>query len=137
MDKSLIVIVAVGLAFMYFVINLVGNLEDSDPRLQNSQSVKVKEYEKYYKEDSNGEIMLDFSSVSVEKGKQVWIESTLSKKIIKHFPDFDIMSEMAKNQLTDSEFKTFFLKKLNSIEGEYMGGKKSSDQAKDAIMKLN
>ena len=133
MNKGLIVLIAVGLAFMYFAISLTGIAEETTPGLESGQS---KQYAAYYKTDSNGDAVLDLSGVSLVKSKEVWRTSPIKDSILGYFPDFDIMKQMLENQLVNSEFKTFFIKKLNDVEGDYTSGTKNSDQAKNALMNL-
>ena len=136
MDKGLIVIIAVGLAFMYFAINITSIAEETTPGLESSQSKQAKEYAAYYKTDFNGDAVLDLSKASLAKSKEVWRTSSIKDSVLGYFPDFDTMKQMLENQLANSEFKTFFIKKLNDIEGDYMSGTKNSDQAKKALTNL-
>ena len=136
MNKGLIVIIAIGLAFMYFAINITGIAEETTPGLESSQSKRAKEYAAYYKTDFNGDAVLDLSKASLAKSKEVWRTSPIKDSILGYFPDFDTMRQMLENQLVDSEFKTFLIKKLNEVEGDYTSGAKNSDQAKKALMNL-
>jgi len=122
-----------GLAFMYLVTNLVDTAESTTPGLENIQSRKAKEYAQYYRKDINGDDMLDFSGAPLSKAKAVWNESTVKHRVLSYFPDFDTMKQIAESQLYKSEFKTFLLKTMKKIEGDYQDGTINLDQAREAI----
>jgi len=135
-NKGVIVLLAVGLGFLYFATNIVKQVEDDNPRLQNNQSRKAKENLKYYIEDSNGDLVLDFSSESIAKSKLVWKDCIVKKEIMGYFPNFDTMKQIVNNKLIDSKFKTFFLNKLNKTENDYISGNITLDQAKAGLNNL-
>jgi len=122
-----------GAGFMYLVTNLVSEAESTTPGLENSQSRKAKEYAQYYREDVNGDDMLNFAGVPLAKAKAVWSESTVKDKASGYFPDFDTMKQIVDGQLDKSEFKTFLLKRFKKIEGDYLGGTINLDQARKAF----
>lgn len=125
-----------GIGFMYLVTDLVSEAESTTPGLENSQSRKAREYAKYYSVDINGDDVLNLSGIPLPKAKSVWKESMIREKLLGYFPDFDIMKQVAKDQLQDSAFKTYFLKKLWEIEGKYIDGGIGLDQARSAIESL-
>jgi len=133
MNKGIIIMILAGIGFMYMVTNLVGEAESTTPGLENSQSRKAKEYAQFYKKDINGDDVLNFSGVSLAKASKVWSESTIKYKMLKYFPDFDMMRQIADNQLNASKFKTFLLHKMKQIEGDYLDGVRNLDQTKKAL----
>ncbi len=122
-----------GIGFMYLVTNLVGEAESTTPGLENSQSRKAKEYAQYYKKDINGDDMLNFADVPLFKAKAVWNESTVKRRVLSYFPDFDTMKQIANSQLNESEFKKYLLKRMDQIEGDYIDGVRNLDQTKKAL----
>ena len=122
--------IAAGVAFFYMVVDLVNEAESTTPGLQNSQSRKAREYEKYYKTDINGDDILSLIGVSLIKAKSVWRESPLKYNILSYFPDFDMMNQMIENQIQESQFKTFLVHKFKKIEGDYLDGAITLDQAR-------
>ncbi len=125
-----------GIGFMYLVTDLVSEAESTTPGLENSQSRKAREYAKYYSVDINGDDVLNLAGIPLPKAKSVWRESIIREKLLGYFPDFDTMKQVAKDQLQDSAFKTYFLKKLWEIEGKYIDGGIGLDQARSAIESL-
>jgi hypothetical protein len=135
-NKGILLMIIAGIGFMYLVTDLVSEAESTTPGLENSQSRKAREYAKYYSVDINGDDVLNLSGIPLPKAKSVWKESMIREKLLGYFPDFDIMKQVAKDQLQDSAFKTYFLKKLWEIEGKYIDGGIGLDQARSAIESL-
>jgi len=136
MNKGIIIMVLAGMGFMYLVTNLVDQAESTTPGLENSQSRKAKEYAQYSKKDVNGDEMLNFAGLPLSKAKALWSESAVKYKLLRHFPDFDTMRQIADNQLNESDFKTFLFKKMKEIEDGYLDGALNLDQAKKAFVDL-
>ncbi len=135
-NKGILLMIIAGIGFMYLVTDLVGEAESTTPGLENSQSRKAREYAKYYSVDINGDDVLNLSGLPLPKAKNVWKESIIKEKMLSFFPDFDTMKQVAKEQLQESEFKTYFLKRLWEIEGKYIDGAMGLDQARNAIESL-
>jgi len=123
--------IAAGVAFFYLVIDLVKEAESTTPGLQNSQSLKS-EYAQYYKVDINGDITLNLTGVPLEKAKSIWNNSSVKYAVLSYFPDFDMMMQMIENQVEESQFKTYLLDAFRKIEGDYLDGAISLDQARVA-----
>jgi len=122
--------VAAGVAFFYLVINLVSEAESTTPGLENTSSRKAREYAKYYQEDINGDPVLNFAGVPLAKAKDIWNESSIKQQALTLFPDFDSVIELCEGQLNESQFKSYLLKELRGIEGDFIDGSINLDQAK-------
>ena len=125
--------IVAGIGFMYLVTDLVSEAESTTPGLENSQSRKAREYQKYYSVDVNGDNVLNLTGLPLSKAKDVWRMSIIREKVLSTFPDFDSMKHVAKEQLQESEFKTYFLRKLWEIEGKYLDGGIGLDQTRNAV----
>ena len=136
-DKGFIIIAVVAVGFMYLVDNVVGTIEKENPDIMTKDSKRAKELSKYYKVDYNGDPVLNLARLSISEGKSIWFGSPLESKVMSYFPDFVSMSQVAKNQLTDSKFKDFLITKLRSIEARYTSGSLSLDAARDAMKHLD
>jgi len=136
-DKGFFIIGIVGFGFMYLVNNVVGTIESENPSILTKNSKRAKELAQYYKVDYNGDPMLDLTRVGIDQGKNIWIGSPLEAKVMKYFPDFLSMEQMIENQITESPFKKFLLKKLKIIEYKYTAGEMSLDSARDAVTHLD
>ena len=136
-DKGFLIIAVVALGFMYLVDNVVGTIEKDNPDIMTKDSKRAKELSKYYKVDYNGDPILNLARLGVSEGKSIWFGSPLESKVMSYFPDFVSMRQVAKNQLTDSQFKDFLITKLRSIEARYTSGTLSLDAARDAMKHLD
>jgi len=136
-DKGFIIIAIVALGFMYLVDNVVGTIEEDNPGIMTENSKRAKELSEYYRVDYDGDPILDLTRVGVEQGKTIWLESPLEQEVMGYFPDFVSMSQIVKNQITDSPFKEFLIDKLRYIEASYTSGSISLDQARDAMKHLD
>ncbi len=137
MFKGFIILLAVGGLFTYFVFNFVSDVEGEDPNtLISKDERKAKEFAKYYKSDASGGRVLDFHGVSIAKAKEVWRESPIRREILDNFPQFDLMRQLTDQLLVDSEFKRYFLKRLEEVESDYFSGTIDSQKAKKILTDL-
>ncbi len=125
--------ILVGIGFIYLVTNFVSKLERTAPGLESSQFRKSKEYARYYRKDADGDVVLNFAGVPLDKAKSVWGNSIVKESILDYFPNFNIMRQIVLTQLDKSEFKTFLLKRFKKIEGDYLDGAIDLDQARKAL----
>jgi hypothetical protein len=138
-DKGLLVLGAVGIAFIYFVFNFVGNVEDEDIQKieslnpSNAEERKQKEILQYYRQDVTGTPILDLSGVPVENAKKIWKDSPTKKRIMQLFPNFHLMRDMIKLKMAPCEFRDLRLERLSEIESDYLSGTITSYKAKEEI----
>lgn len=138
MFKGWVLILLLGVGFIYLVNVFLGQAE-SDPqqyRTKSSKSIDKENFDKYHKSDFNGDSVLDLSTLSLEEGKKVWLDSDVKRNIISNFPNFDMMIQMIDNQLVKSETKTFLLDKFNEVEVKYLSGDIDSVTARNILMYL-
>jgi len=137
MYKGLLLLLAVGIAFAYFVFHFVGSVESDDPDSYTSKNEqKAKEWAQYYKKDALGEPVLIFGNTPVQKADQVWKESSLRKEMLENFPDFEAIRQFVHDRLEPSAFRKYLLEKIDDIESDYMGGRIDSEEAKSRLSDL-
>jgi len=142
-DKGFILLLIVGIGFLYFVFNVVGQVEHED--LQTVNSIDSTTYGdgsqrailQYYKQDVTGTSILDLSGVPLEEAKKIWRKSPTKNRILSLFPNFSLMKDMIKLRVAPSEFRDYLLQKVDDIEGQYLSGTISSFEAKNAINNLD
>jgi len=135
MDRGILVIFAIGAAFIYFAVNMT-NISSSP---EDSKWAGVNEkapYAQYYKQDVLGDDVLDFSSVPLAKAKAIWPTTPTKERIVSKLPNFDLAKAEAGNAISDGAFKQYLLKYLDELEGKYLGGEISADQAKEKLSTL-
>ncbi|MBD3789560.1 MAG: hypothetical protein IE885_04210 [Campylobacterales bacterium] len=133
MDKTFILYVAVGLAFIYFIINFLGDLQKEDDKLSN-QSFRIEhQYDKYQEKDSIGRDILVLSDVDEKTQIEAWQKSKLKKEFLELFPDFDEMKRFVKERIRGDEFKQKLLKTINETETGYFGGSLNAEDAKKKL----
>jgi hypothetical protein len=129
MGKSFLILVGVGALFAYFVYNFVGSIEDNDSSSYSINEQKAKEFAKYYKKDEVGDYILDLTGVPLSTAKKVWVESPVKKEIMKNFPNFEMMHELAIEKIKACKFRDFLLKRLERVQSDFLPGSISSEEA--------
>ena len=141
-DRGLLVLGAVGIAFVYFVFNFVGNVENEEIQKieslnpSNAKERKQKEILEYYRQDVTGTPILDLSGVPIESAKRIWKESPTKRRIMQLFPNFHLMRDMIKLKMAPSDFRDLLLEKLSQIESDYLSGTISAYKAREEIGNL-
>ncbi len=135
MDKGLLVIVAIGVAIIYFATNFSGD-KPADNDISWSVSNKNDKLSPYYEEDVLGNRVLNLSKVSLEQAKSIWTSTPTAQKISSMVPDFDLARIEIENNVVEGAFRQYLLQFLEKIEGRFQSGKIQSDQAQKAILNL-
>jgi len=142
-DKGFILLLIVGIGFMFFVFNVVGKVEGDDVRTLNPiddsagyGDSRSQEILRHYKQDVTGTSILDLSNVPLDKAKKIWSASPTKDRIVKLFPNFNLMKDMIKLRVAPSEFRDYLLQKVNDVEEQYLAGNIDEFHAKKAIANL-
>ena len=135
MDRGILVIFAIGAAFIYFALSMF-NISSSTDDAKWSGSGRKSPSAQYYKKDVLGDEVLDLSSVPLAQAKTIWAASPTKERIVSKLPDFSLAKAEAGNAVSDGKFKQYLLKYLDELEGKYLGGEISADQAKEALSTL-
>ena len=136
MDKGILVILAIGAAFIYFAMNMFQASSEGDDPKWSSPSRHEAPYTKYYKEDVLGDKVLDLSGVTLKQAKAIWPGTPTQQQIAEKLPDFALAKAETRNALKESDFKRYLLKYLDDLEGRYLGGEVDVDQARAALKTL-
>jgi len=143
-DKGFILLLIVGIGFMFFVFNVVGKVEGDDVHTLNPiddsvgyGDLREQEILQHYKQDITGTSILDLSGVPLNKAKQIWRDSPTRNRIVSLFPNFNLMKDMIKLRVAPSEFRDYLLQKVNDIEEQYLAGSIDEFHAKKALSSLD
>jgi len=137
MFKGFIILLIVGLGFVYFVFSFVGDVERSDSDSYVSKSEKqAKEWAKYYKKDVLGQPVLDLKGAPMKTAKEVWEQSQLREEMLENFPDFELMRQFVNDRLLPSSFRDYLLQKIERVESDYLAGSIDSAKARAALTNL-
>lgn len=136
MDKNLLIFIAVGIVFMYFVSNFVTDLQKEDEQLQSTSFHKKHSIDKFIKKDSIGQTILDVEGEPVEIQVSAWNQSELKDDLIEYFPDFDTMKLFAKERVRGEELKTKLVKYIDNVEKRFFAGEIDAEKAKKELETL-
>jgi hypothetical protein len=136
MDKGLLVIVAIGAAFIYFAINIFNTSSSGDGSEWSVPDDKP-QYAQYYVKDALGDDVLNFASVSLDQAKSIWPSTPTGKNITSILPDFDLARTEIDNRIVNGAFKKYLLEYLEGLKGRFLSGEINSGQAQKALLKFN
>jgi len=135
-DKGIIVIIAVGVAFVYFATGMF-KTSDSQDDTKWAYSAPEKTYKNYYVKDALGDNVLNFNSLSLDQSKIMWSSTPEMKKVIDDLPDFELAKADAGNALVDGEFRTYLLGYIAELGRKYLAGQTNLMEAKQSLRDLN
>jgi len=133
MDKTLLIFIAVGLGFLYFITSFVGEIQEADDRYQNQEYRQKHKYDQYQSVDSIGQEILELTEADAPTQIAAWKESRLKQDFLALFPDFDAMKKFAKERTRGDALQDKLLKTIDDVEGKYFSGTINAEQAKHAL----
>ena len=136
MDKSLLAFILVGIGFLYFITNFVGDIQEEDDRYQNREYQLKHKYDQYKSVDSIGREILDLTGTDSKTQISVWNKSQLKEEFLELFPDFADMKHFVKERTRGEALQAKLLKMIDYIEGEYFAGTMTAEQAKRELSLL-
>jgi hypothetical protein len=135
MEKGLLVIVAIGIAIVYFATNFSGD-KPVDGDISWSIDKKKHAYDQYYEKDALGDLVLNLSSVSRDRAKKIWPTTPTGKKIASLLPDFALARMEVSNRVVKGAFREYVLEYLENLEGRYLAGEINGDRAQKALLRF-
>ena len=133
MDKSLLIFIAIGVGFLYFITSFVGEIQEEDDKYQNLEYQQKHKYDQYHGVDSIGQEILDLTGADAATQTAAWKESRLKQEFLALFPDFDAMKKFAKERTRGEALQAKLFKMLDDVEGKYFSGTVNAEQAKRAL----
>jgi len=137
MDKNLFIFIMVGLGFLYFITEFVGDIQAEDESYQNSAYQKKHMYDEYQSVDSVGQMVLTVQDTDAKIQLEAWNASPLKDEFLELFPDFSVMKHFVKERIRGERFKQRLLKHINNVEDKFFSGSLNAEQAKQMLGSIN
>jgi hypothetical protein len=138
MDKSLLIFIAVGIGFLYFIKTFMHDVA-MDDTLQYGNKAAIerdKGYERFVRTDDTGESILDVTGVPENVQTEAWNHLSFRNELSELFPDFDTMRTFIRNRVKGEPLRTKLMKKIKDIEDAFLSGRMPSEDAKEALKHL-
>ena len=136
MDKSLMIFIALGVGFLYFVTNFVGDIQEEDEAYQNNDYNQERQYDKYKTVDSIGQGILDVTGADTKTQLAVWNSSLLKDEFTALFPDFSEMKNFISDRIRGKILQDKLTSRVNVIEDKFFSGTMNAEQAKRELSSL-
>ena len=133
MDKSMLVYLALGVVFVYVIMNLTKIADEPDIGVNSYQRISYDHYEGI---NSEGQIIVNFSELSNVKQIDAWKGHPLRKEWMHLFPDFPAMKSFIDTRVKGQFLHSKVMGLLNEIEKKYYSGEINMEQAKQRLGKL-
>ncbi|EIF50491.1 hypothetical protein [Sulfurovum sp. AR] len=135
MDKSLFFFIVIGIGFLYFITNFVGDIQE-DEKFQNEEYKQKHQFDQYQTVDSIGREILDMTDTPATVQVQAWNNSKLKAEFLELFPDFSEMKIFVKERLRGEILQAKLIASIDSVESQYFSGKMNAEQAKRELSLL-
>ncbi|WP_309499707.1 hypothetical protein [Sulfurovum sp.] len=132
MDKSLFFFIAIGVGFLYFITNFIGDIQEDD-KFQNEEYKQKHKYDEYQNVDSIGREILDVTDVAADMQVQAWNCSPLKIEFLTLFPDFSAMKQFVEDRVRGEALRAKLTDAVNVAEDKYFSGTMNAEQAKRSL----
>lgn len=132
MDKSLFFFIVVGVGFLYFITNFIGEIQEDD-KFQNEEYKQKHKYDEYQNVDSIGREILDVTDVAADMQVQAWNSSLLKIEFLTLFPDFSAMKQFVEDRVRGEALRAKLTDTVNVAEDKYFSGTMNAEQAKRSL----
>jgi hypothetical protein len=136
MDKSLMFFIAIGMGFLYFVTNFVGDIQAEDEKYQNNDYNKEHMYDQYKMVDSIGQDILDLTGAPENIQISAWNASSLKGEFLELFPDFEEMKLFISDRIVGQTLQNKLNQKLQEVEDKFFSGNMTVEQAERELSSL-
>lgn len=123
------IFIAVGIGFLYFITNFVGEIQEED-NLQNNEYKEKHKYDAYQNVDSIGQEILDVTASDASVQVAAWNASVLKNDFLMLFPDFSEMKVFVDERVRGKVLKEKLINSVNDVEDKYFSGAMNAEQAK-------
>ena len=136
MIKGMMVILAIGAAFIYFSINMYNTAAEENDEVRWAGDPQGR-YSQYYREDVTGDPVLDLNSLSMDRAKAIWKEVGTREAILSTLPDFELAKTEAANQIAEGPFRNKVIDTLKRLQEKFLTGEITLEQARTQLTNLN
>ena len=130
MNKNLFMFIVVGVGFLYFITNFIGDIQKKDDRFSNSEYNQEHKFDEYQMVDSIGQEILNLSNVDEATQIASWNASSLKQEWLLLFPDFSDLKYFIKERLRGKAIQDKLINLVNKVESQYFSGAINAEQAK-------
>lgn len=135
MDKSLFFFILIGVGFLYFITQFIGDIQE-DEKFQN-EDYKVKhQYDRYKSVDSIGREIIDVRDTAETTQVEAWNNSKLRTDLVELFPDFSAMKTFVKERVRGDLLQKKLNHLIDDVESQYFSGAMDSETAKKSLGQL-
>jgi hypothetical protein len=135
MDKSLIIFLLIGVGFLYFITNFVGDIQQ-DEKFQSEEYKQKHQYAQYKSVDSIGRDILDLTGAPISTQVHAWNDSELKTDFLELFPDFSEMKIFINERVRGDALKAKLIDLVDEVESKYFSGAMDAEQAKRELSLL-
>ncbi|MGB5506125.1 MAG: hypothetical protein WBM70_05470 [Sulfurovum sp.] len=135
MDKSLFIFILIGVGFLYFITNFVGDIQE-DEKFQNEEYKQKHQYDQYQSVDSIGRDILDMTGAPLSTQIQAWNNSALKTEFLELFPDFSDMKMFINERVRGDLLTAKLTASVDTVESKYFSGAMNAEQAKRELSLL-
>lgn len=135
MDKSLFIFILIGVGFLYFITNFVGDIQQDD-KFQSEEYKQKHQYDQYKSVDSIGREILDMTGAPIGTQVQAWNNSALKTEFIALFPDFSDMKLFINERVRGEALKAKLTSSVDDVESKYFSGAMNAEDAKRELSVL-
>jgi hypothetical protein len=132
MDKSLFFFVLIGVGFLYFITQFVGDIQE-DEKFQNDEYKQKHQYDHYQSVDSIGREILDLTDAPIGTQVQAWNNSALKTEFLELFPDFSEMKIFVEERVRGDALQSRLTSSIDDAESQYLSGAMNAEQAKRSL----
>jgi hypothetical protein len=127
MFKGLIFLLIIGFSGAYFVKNFVGEIQE-ETGVYSSAKKTAQIDQKYYRENSIGELVLDLEGTPDNEQARVWDESPVKTDLLAAAPDFEEMRYIAQERLCGSPIKERVKGAILEAENDFVSGELKAEE---------
>jgi hypothetical protein len=136
MKNGLLILIAIGIGFIFFATDFVKSVEDDPTSTDYTFTPEQEAIKKYFKDSPGGYKVYDPATLPLSKAKEFWNESKIKQEMMDYFPKFDLMKKYVQLHVATGDFLDLLLSKISEAELKYQTGKINYDQARRIIDNL-
>jgi len=129
------IFIAIGIGFLYFVTNFIGEIQQED-NLQNDEYRDKHKFDAYQTVDSIGREILDMTGTDASLQVSAWNSSHLKEEFLTLFPDFSDMKTFAKERVRGKVLQDKLSNTIKTVENQYFSGTLNTEGAKRMLSTL-
>jgi uncharacterized protein with ACT and thioredoxin-like domain len=127
MFKGLLFLLVIGFSGAYFVKNFVGELQD-ETSVYSSTKQSAKINQKYYRENSIGQLVMDLEGVTDNEQIKIWENSPVKADILATIPNFEEMRYIAEERIYGFPIKEKVNEAVSKAEKAFVSGELKTEE---------